>query len=71
MLTQGHDLGDGLSFSDNPDGDVQFIDAPKVDQSKFMTPTRILRQSLLTPLFHPGYLTQLVRKGICSQYLHL
>ena len=40
MLTQGQDLGDGLSFLDNLDGVMQFIEAPREDQPKFITPTR-------------------------------
>ena len=40
MKTQGQDSGDGLNFFDGADGDVQFIEAPKVDQPRFLTPTR-------------------------------
>ena len=40
MSTQGQDSNDGLNFLDGVDGDVQFIEAPKVDHPRFMTPTR-------------------------------
>ena len=40
MASQGQDSGDGLDFSDGGDGDVQFIEAPKADQPRFLTPKR-------------------------------
>ena len=40
MASQGPDSGDGLELSDGGDGDVQFIEAPKADQPRFLTPVR-------------------------------
>ena len=61
MSTQGQDSNDGLNFSDNTDGDEQFIEAPKVDQPKFMTPTRDTHVVSISPTV-PSWLSNLVSK---------
>ena len=38
-----------FNLSDNLDGDVQFIEAPKVDQPKFMTPTKDTHAIFFSP----------------------
>ena len=40
MASQGQDLGDRLDLSDGGDSDVQFIEAPKANQSRFLNPNR-------------------------------
>ena len=39
-MAQAQNSGDGLSFSNNLDGDVQLIEASRKGQPRFMTPTR-------------------------------
>ena len=51
MLTQGQDSNDGFNFSDGVDGNVQFIEAPKVDQPIFLTPTRDAQVMSVSPFF--------------------
>ncbi len=40
MASQGPDSGEGLELFDSGDGDVQFIEAPKIDQLRFLTLVR-------------------------------
>ena len=40
MASKSKDSGEGLDQSDREDGDVQLIEAPKVDQLRFLTPVR-------------------------------
>lgn len=40
MLAQVQDLEEDPNLSDTQDGDVQLLEAPKLDQPKFMTPLR-------------------------------
>ena len=40
MASQCQDSCDGLDFSNSGDGDVQFIEAPKIDQPRFITLVR-------------------------------
>ena len=63
MMTQGQDLGEGLNFLDNPDGDIQLIEAPKSDQTKFMTPPRE-SQGITTTLTIPSWLSNSVIKKV-------
>ena len=58
---KGQDSNDGLNFSDNPNGDVQFIEAPKVDQPRFMTPTRDTHTISIIPTF-PSWLSNSISK---------
>ena len=49
MMTQGQDSNDGLNFLDGVDGNVQFIEAPKVDHPRFLTPTRDTQAMSVSP----------------------
>ena len=49
MMAQVQGLGEDLSFSYNTDGDVHLIEAPKLDQPKFMTPPRESQGMNTTP----------------------
>ncbi len=61
MSTQGQDSIDGLNFFDGTNGDVQFIEAPKVDQPKFMTLTRD-PQVIYVGLTIPTWLSNTINK---------
>ena len=55
-MAQGQGLGDGLSFLDNIDGDVQLIEAHRIDQLKFMTPTKEAQGISTNPII-PSWLS--------------
>ena len=61
MASQGQDSGDGLDFSDGGDGDVQFIEAPKADQPRFLTPSRDTQVMPASPTI-PSWLSNSINK---------
>ena len=61
MSKQVQDSNDGLNFSNSVDGDVQFIEAPKVDQPNFMTPTKDAH-AISVSLVVPSWLSNLISK---------
>ena len=61
MSTQGQDLGDGLNSSDSADGNVQFIEVPKVNHPGFLTPTRDAQVMSMSPAI-PSWLTNTIKK---------
>ena len=61
MASQGQDSSDGLNFFDGGDDDVQFIEAPKVDQPWFLTPTRDAQVIPMNPVI-PSWLSTLINK---------
>lgn len=61
MSTQGKDSNDSLNSSDGMDGDVQFIEAPKVDQPRFLTPTKETQAMSVSPVI-PSWLSNTTSK---------
>ena len=61
MASQGQDSGDGLDFSDSGDGDVQFIEAPKTDQPRFITPVKDAQTRPTSPAI-PSWLSNSINK---------
>jgi len=61
MTSRGLDSGDGLNFSDSGDTDVQFIEAPKVDQHIFLTPVRDAHTRPMSPAI-PSWLSSSINK---------
>ena len=61
MASQGKDSDDGLEFSDGGDGVVQFIEAPKVNQPRFLT---LNRDSQVIPMIStiPLWLSNSINK---------
>ena len=59
MSGQGEEQGNCPSPSSNPDGEVQLIETPKVDQPKFVTPTKDAQMVSVTPTI-PPWLSNLV-----------
>ena len=66
MMAQEQGLGEDLNFLDNPNGDVQLIEAPKLDQPKFMAPTKEGQGIIANPTI-PSWLSNPVSK---KQNLH-
>lgn len=60
-MAQEQDKTEELTFSDNQDGDVELIEAPRVDQSSFMTPPKGNQGMTTTPSI-PPYLSNSVSK---------
>ena len=61
MASQGQDSGDGLDLSDGGDGDVQFIEAPKADQPRFLTLNRDTQVMPMNPTI-PSWLLNSINK---------
>ena len=61
MASLGPDLGDGLDFSNNRDVDVQFIEAPKIDQPRFITLVRDAQKMPVNPVI-PSWLSNSISK---------
>ena len=61
MASKGQDSGDGLDQSDSGDGDVQFIEAPKADQPRFLTPVRDAQMRPASPAI-PSWLSSSIIK---------
>lgn len=61
MASQGKDSGDGLDFLDGGDNDVQFIEAPKVDQPRFLTLNRDIEMVPVSPTI-PSWLSNSINK---------
>ena len=61
MASQGQDSGDGLDFSDGGDDDVQFIEALKADQPRFLTLNRDAQMMPVSPTI-PSWLSSSINK---------
>ena len=61
MASQGKDSKNGLELSNGDDGDVQFIEAPKADQPRFLTPVRDAQMRPASPAI-PSWLSSSINK---------
>ena len=61
MESWGQDSSDDLDFSNRGDVDVQFIEAPKVDQPRFLTPIRDAQMRPASPAI-PSWLSSSINK---------
>ena len=71
MASQGQDSGDGLDFSDSGDRDVQFIEAPKTDQPRFITPVRDAQTMPVSPAIPSWLSNSITKKRILQPVLTL
>lgn len=61
MASKGQELGVGFDQSDSRDGDVQFIEAPKADQPRVLTPVRDAQMKPKSPAI-PSWLSNSINK---------
>ena len=61
MASKGQESSDGLDQSDSGDGDVQFIEAPKAYQPRFLTPVRDAQARPASPAI-PSWLMNSINK---------
>lgn len=61
MIGQEQGLGEEINILDSLDGDVQLIEAPTLDQPKFIYPTKKIQGMTTTPTIL-SYLSKLVSK---------
>ena len=61
MSIQGRDSNDGIDSTDGAGGEVQFFKTAKMDQPRFLTPTRDIQKLAVSPTI-PSWLSNTINK---------